>query len=282
MLARNYVFSQHLGQSRQVFIRETSSALRDRLKRIRLLIISSKKQRPISPRTFSPTVKSADHHKVHRILHLTLVIPLVLYPQPPTRSSLVNRVLSHGFANKTLTTISNSFLKEFFKRLHIADYTMLSWTQSVTLFESLLKRLLPNRIRLQRQVPTIDIQRVEHEKRHRIHLHGFLNLVLAPAMHQLLKRPHLTRFNVNRHALTLQNRLLRFHVILYEFSCVGVLVRNILQTPRVQSNFVSFLVRLYTLAIVLVLRHAFSTKLLQNFLGGRKPLRQHRPHRLEH
>src|SRR3990170_7284552 len=110
MLPRNHVFPQHLGQTRQVFVRETSSTLRDRFKRICLLVVSCKKQRAISSRTFPPAVKSADHHKVHRILHLTLVISLVLYPQPPTRSSLVSRVLPDGFANKTLTTVSDGFL----------------------------------------------------------------------------------------------------------------------------------------------------------------------------
>src|SRR3990172_1444350 len=160
MLARNHMFPQHLGQTRQVFVRETSSALRDRLKCIRLLVVSCKKQRAISSRTFPPAVKSANHHKVHRILHLTLVIPLVLNPQPSTRSSLINRILPDGFANKPLTTISDSFLKELFKRLHTADYTMFSQAQSVALFESFFKRLLPNRIRFQGQVPTIDIQRV--------------------------------------------------------------------------------------------------------------------------
>src|SRR3990170_6519790 len=120
MLPRNHMFPQHLRQTRQVFIRETSSTLRNRFKGIRLLVVSCKKQRAISSSPFSPAVKSAHHDKVHRILHFALVISLVLYPQPPARSSLINRVLPDGFANKPLTTVSNRLFKELFKRLHAA------------------------------------------------------------------------------------------------------------------------------------------------------------------
>src|SRR4030067_1662 len=118
MLTRNHMLPQHLGQTRQVFVSETSSALRDRFKRICLLVVSCKKQRAISSRTFPPAVKSADHYKVHRILHLTLVISFVLYPQPPTCSSLVNRVCSNSFADNAFASVGDGFLEKLLQLFH--------------------------------------------------------------------------------------------------------------------------------------------------------------------
>src|SRR3990170_1506640 len=122
MLAGNLMFPKHLWQARQVLVGEARTALRNRCEGVSFLVVGSQKQRAVRSSAFSPAIESAYHHEVHRVLHLATVISLVLYPQPASRSCLINRIIADCFADDAFATVRDGFLEELLKLLHLAGY----------------------------------------------------------------------------------------------------------------------------------------------------------------
>src|SRR6266571_4575585 len=102
------ILLQHSRQLGQVLVFETRAALAHCAKHIIRIIIRRQQESTIVSPPSSPSRESPDHRKIHRILHLRLVVPLVLYPVPTTGTRVVERVWTSGFDHHPLTAIRKS------------------------------------------------------------------------------------------------------------------------------------------------------------------------------